>query len=294
MKAATRAIPKEPRIDATLARLLQETASRLRSAANGKLSAKSLHQLRISIRRAEAALSLCRRAVPRPPQRWLKRRLTKVRRVCNPSRDLDVLRDRLDKADVWPSGRLRRTLQRKRQDRRQRIVKIVRQMLRHDEFERESKLFVKQVRKLQRSSNMPWLIGQELFRELHRFVSRMPARRPADGDLHRLRITSKRLRYAAELVCELWPAVDLTEIIEMLHSLQDRLGAIRDLRVGANHLTMLCSQHSRPSVQPLVQKSLRNADRRQREFWRWWNQLPLERMLADATAELALLLRRRG
>src|SRR5262245_59267031 len=54
-----------------------------------------VHQLRVSTRRASAALKLYRDWLPRDRYRWLTRRLHKIRRAANVARDLDVLAHRL-------------------------------------------------------------------------------------------------------------------------------------------------------------------------------------------------------
>src|SRR5262245_57840761 len=53
---------------------------------------EKVHQLRVSTRRAIAALKLYRDWLPRRTRRWLKKRLNDSREAAGAARDLDVLR----------------------------------------------------------------------------------------------------------------------------------------------------------------------------------------------------------
>ena len=56
--------------------------------------AEHVHRLRVSTRRAMAALQLYRDFLPRKRARWMKKQLKKVRRAAGEARDLDVLGER--------------------------------------------------------------------------------------------------------------------------------------------------------------------------------------------------------
>ena len=58
-----------------------------------------IHRLRVSTRRAIAALKLYRDLLPRKPFRWLKKRLKKIRRAAGEARDLDVLAEWIQQHD---------------------------------------------------------------------------------------------------------------------------------------------------------------------------------------------------
>jgi hypothetical protein len=75
-----------------------------------------------------------------------------------------------------------------------------------------------------------------------------------------------------------------------LHELQDRLGPIHDQLVAARRLRKHFQKNSDRAVQTLVSTAEHQANRGQRDFWRWWQALPIERMLADTTAEILLLM----
>lgn len=242
-----------PRANASVAvdRILQKAASQLIDAANEELSEDSLHELRIACRRAEAALRLCQNAAGGRTWRWLKRRLKTLRRACNDARDDDVLYQWVQRQDTSSSKSLRRAIRTHRAEVQPRIVKLARRLSDQQRFERRSQKLVNQLRACERRGHVAQAFGQRLFDELYRFVKALPAQREEASALHRLRIIGKRLRYASELVSEIWPDVAFTELHEHLHSLQDRLGAIHDHIVGTRRLR---SRSLGRGVRPLVKK----------------------------------------
>lgn len=272
---------------AAVGRVLQNAASRLREAANGDLSPKSLHALRIACRRAEAALRLCQDAADSRACRWLKRRLQTLRRACNPARDDDVLWKWVQRHDTSSNKPLRRAIRAHREEVLPRIEQLAQRLSEDHRFERRSQKVVKQLRDGELQGQIAQAFGQRLFDEVYRFVKALPAQRDDATVLHRLRIIGKRLRYASELVTEIWPDVAFTEFNEHLHVLQDRLGAIHDHIVGTRRLRKRSPDRG---VRPLVQKAQGTAVRLQRNFWRWWQASPIERMLADTTAEVLTLM----
>lgn len=279
-----------PRAKASTAvgQVLQKAASRLLDAANGDLSKETLHELRIACRRAEAALRLCQDAADGRAWRWLKQRLTTLRRACNDARDDDVLGQWVQRHGTSSSKSLRQAIRTHRAEVEPRIAKLARRMSDKRRFERRSNKVVKQLRACELQGHVAQVFGQRLFADVSRFVKALPAQREDASALHRLRIVGKRLRYASELVTGIWPDVTLLELNEHLHSLQDRLGAMHDHVMGARRLR---NHWPDRASRPLVKKAQSTAVRLQRKFWRWWQATPIERMLADTTAEVLTLMR---
>ena len=281
-----------PRANASAAvvGVLQNAGSQLLKAANGDLSPKSLHALRIACRRAEAALGLCQDAADSRACRWLKRRLQTLRRACNPARDDDVLWKWVQRHDTSSNKPLRRAIRAHREEVLPRIEKLAQRLSEDHRFERRSQKAVKQLRACERQGQIAQAFGQRLFDEVYRFVKALPAKRDDASALHRVRIIGKRLRYATELVTEIWPDVTFAELNEHLHLLQDRLGAIHDQVVGEHRLRKRLPHRFARAARPLVRKAQSTAVRLQRNFWRWWQASPIERMLADTTAEVLTLM----
>lgn len=277
-------------VSTTVRSILKSAANRLREAAGGDLTAKSLHELRIACRRAEAVLRLCQDAAGSRASHWLKRRLKTLRGACNEARDDDVLCKWVQRQGRSSSKSLCQAICDHRAEFEPRIVRLARRLSKKHSFERRSQKVVKQLRACEVKGQIARTFGQRLFGEVHRFVRSLPANRDDAVALHRLRIIAKRLRYASELVTEIWPDVALAELNEHLHLLQDRLGAIHDQIVGAHRLRQLLPKRFARAARPLVRKAQGTATRLQRKFWRWWQAYPIERILADTTAEIVALM----
>jgi CHAD domain-containing protein len=267
--------------------VLSNVSRQLLDVAHGELSEKALHELRIACRRAEAALRLCQDAADGRAWRWLKRRLKLLRRTCNAARDDDVLEQWIQQHKTSSSKSLRQAIRAHRAQLQPQIVELAQRLSDQHRFERRSKKVIKQLRACELRGQIARAFGRRLFDELSRFVKALPAQHDDASALHRLRIVGKRLRYASELVAEIWPDITFTELIEHLHLLQDRLGIINDQLVGARRLRKRTPDRAARS---LTQKAQETAIRLQRKFWRWWQALPIERMLADTTAEVLTLM----
>lgn len=241
-----------PRVTASAAvrGILKKAASRLREAAGGDLSPKALHELRIACRRAEAALRLCEDAADGRASRWLMRRLKSLRSACNDARDDDVLCKWVQLQGRSSSKSLCEALRDHRAEVQPRIVELARWLNEKHRFERRSQKVVKQLQACELKELMARAFGQRLFDEVYRFVKSLPANRDDLSVLHRLRIIGKRLRYASELVTEIWPDVALAELNEHLHLLQDRLGSIHDQVVGARRLSEVLPKRLAHTARP--------------------------------------------
>lgn len=273
-----------------IAQALQTASKRLSNTKEGELSAESLHALRIACRRAEAALRLCKDAADSPAWRWLTRNLKTLRRTCNQARDDDVLTNWLQRHSTPASKSLRRAIATHRQDVEPQIRKIANRLCEHRRFQRRAAKLIEQLKASEVSGDIATKFGRKLFDDVHRFVKSLPIRTDDISAWHRLRIVGKRLRYASELVTEIWPEVELTELKEHLHSLQDRLGKIHDQFVGERRLRRYSTTCSAPVVETLAKKARSSAARQRRTFGTWWRTCPLERMLADTTAEVLTLM----
>ncbi len=284
-----------PRVPASAAvrSILQHAAKRLHAAADGKLSTKSLHELRIACRRAESALRLCQDAADGRALRWLKQRLMTFRGACNEARDDDVLCKWVQRSGTSASPSLCQAIRDHREEVQPRITELARWLSDKHRFRRRSQKVVKQLQACQLQSPIAQVFGQRLFDEVSCFVKSLPANREEISALHRLRIVGKRLRYASELVTSIWPDVALTELNEHLHLLQDRLGSIHDKVVGARRLCKRLPNRLTRAAQPLARKAQETATRLHRKFWRWWQAYPIERMLADTTTEVVALISKR-
>ena len=169
------------------------------------------------------------------------------------------------------------------------IVKMATRLTDGRHFDQHAAKVIRHLRDFERSGRASFVFGRRLFDEVHCFVKALPTDRDDLASLHQLRIVGKHLRYASEIVSEVWPDIQLAELREHLQTLQERLGAIHDQQVGRQLLKTFSSKQSDRS---LLRKMSDASDRDLRRFWRWWRSCPLERMLADTTAEVLTLMRR--
>ncbi len=288
----SRTLPRA-KASAAVSEVLQTAATRLCEAVHSDLSEEALHELRIACRRAEAALRLCQDVADGRAWRWLMCQLKTFRSACNKARDDDVLSQWIKRHGASSSKSLRRSIRDHRAEVQPWIVKLARRLSEQQRFERRSRKVVKRLRDGELKGQIAQAFGQRLFDEVSRFVKAIPSRRDDASGLHRLRIIGKRLRYSSELVTEIWPDIALVELNEHLHSLQDQLGAMHDQIVGIRRLQNHSPLHSARAARPLVRKAQATVVRLQRKFWRWWQAVPIERMLADTTAEVVTLMRKK-
>src|SRR5262245_14799323 len=83
-----------------IAKALQDAAKQQQEVCDGEVSSRSLHDLRVSCRRAEAALRLASGFGKNGECKKLIKRLQEIRDACNDARDDDVLRHWLRDADT--------------------------------------------------------------------------------------------------------------------------------------------------------------------------------------------------
>ncbi len=265
----------------------RELEQALRKVDCGRCTPDELHELRIACRKTEAVLRLTRDAAKSRAWRWLRRNIRLLRRSCNSLRDDDVLCKWLVDNDQQ-SENVRRRLVRARRAKLSVFKKQVRQRLRKRRLERRLRQVYMRTRTQRNESNANMLLGQRLFRELAHLVQAFPNQASDAQGLHRLRIAGKRMRYAVEAATEIVPTIELGELVEFLRSMQKQLGAIQDQIVREKRLAEL-------SPRLAGSHSLTDAVASQRDsiaiFSRWIHEQPLERILADATAEIISLMR---
>ncbi|MBI1902820.1 MAG: CHAD domain-containing protein [Planctomycetia bacterium] len=193
--------------------------------------AEPVHQLRVSTRRAAAAIKACRELLPRRKSRRLKRLLGKVRRAANEARDLDVLLARYREASTPKLREVGASLdevQGRRAQAQKALGKAARRFRRRRFADRAEKLLAR-VRWRDADSPEPTLAAaarSELARLAGKFLDAARGGSSPEG-LHALRIRGKALRYAVEVFAGALP--DLRETIyPALVEMQDLLGAAND------------------------------------------------------------------
>jgi triphosphatase len=221
---------------------------------------EEVHDMRVATRRLRAALALFAGALPARSGR-LRGELGWLAGALGAVRDLDVA---LERARVWSGeaaeddrgavDELGRLLSRRRTDARAALLGA----LESDRYERlvassAEMLRAGPSRRSPAATAPAEAVMPEVLRRRQRAVvkaARRARRSGAAGDLHRLRIRAKRLRYALEFVSELYPKRTATYVRHLVQ-LQDALGAAQDARVAAEHLHTLVVEEG-PALSPLT------------------------------------------
>ena len=221
-----------------LALRLADVAELLPRATRFDSDVDSVHQLRVSCRRAAAGWRAFRPLIGRRGKkldRWLKR----LRRAAGPARDADVLcarlRRELDPAECCAQQVVAR-LGQTRRDAQRRLVAVGKRASKGG-LQEAAKTCLKALRK-NKSGPAKRPFAEFARTALIGAADDMLAIDSHDAtfeELHELRIAAKRLRYSIELF---YSAVDprlRSESYPIVEELQDRLGALND-RVAAQAL----------------------------------------------------------
>jgi CHAD domain-containing protein len=215
---------------ATIATHLATMVRELQGARGGKV--ESVHQLRVSMRRLRAALTLFASDLPKRTADVLERELQDLGRTVGSVRDLDVLAAALAKRGRKIDSRLEpavATVLRHVREQRTAAHAVLATTL---ETPRTRRLIARlaTIAKRGGGGEPAWKVAADLVRPLLRDVRRGGRGVGASSSaraLHRLRIDAKRLRYALEALDGL--GGDATRALAArLAELQDLLGDQRD------------------------------------------------------------------
>lgn len=221
-----------------LRRQLDELLRQMERFRQGHVSRGALHDLRIGCRRCEAMLRLCEAATHSPAARWLRHEVRALRRSTSAGRDDDVLKSWLER-----QGAISRDARRMLKRRRKRHVKTI--VAKIDRLLKKPRLFSK----LRRATSdvRCWSdpvkafrgLGRGLLSEWMHFIASIPTQFGNPDDLHAMRIAGKRLRYALENVVDIRTTPDFGDLLDLLQTMQKRLGKIQDAATREHQLKSL-------------------------------------------------------
>jgi CHAD domain-containing protein len=201
-----------------------------------------VHRLRVSTRRARAALELYREFLPRKRARWVRRQLKKVRRAAGEARDLDVLAGRLESERGDGAVAVLEFVARERRAVQPSIVRSAERFRRKDKYIRTTARLLEGIDCDERDPSSadpvcfrPWAV-QQLSSQAEQFLTSMPDEHANLAALHQFRISAKSLRYSIELL-----APGLSPEVRAVHyptieELQERLGRINDHVIARERL----------------------------------------------------------
>jgi CHAD domain-containing protein len=297
MTPARRAKPARRRTSTastTIALALQEVAKRQREICQGSVSSKSLHVLRVTCRRAEAALRLAMGFAKHRDCKKLIKRLQTIRDACNAARDDDVLRHWLRSSETSEGKKLAHSLKKRRDEALSPVIKAIGNTRGSKEFSKAAGNLMQAIRRAERKEPVQPALGRYLLDELQRFVSRLDIRPEDESTVHQLRISGKRLRYSCEFAVEILADSRWTPLIKYLEGLQDRAGAIHDQAVGIESLGREKNTMDARQYRSLEKKVARSTQQLDRAFWKWWQSHNVTPLVTDALARIVELVQYRA
>lgn len=223
---------------------------------------EELHDLRVAVRRTRSALSEFRSLFPPAPLEHFRGEFRWLGEVAGPVRDLDVYLEKLPGYQALlpddATGALapfRRFLQHHRQLERRRLVRRL-------DSPRLKRLLAQWRVFLETGGPAPWpekamqpvreVARKRIWKLYRRFFSQGKAITAASSDreLHRLRISGKKLRYLVEFFRECYPPEEVEVLVKAMKEIQDVLGDYQDCTVQQARLAELDRQMAAEGALP--------------------------------------------
>lgn len=221
------------------------------------LDSEFLHDFRVAVRRTRSILRLSKGVLPSAARAHFKSEFKWLGSITGQVRDLDVylLKMPTYRADLPESMRsdldpLREYLRRHHRGERRRLVTRLKSK-RYGELLRSWEAFLDSdafddpscpdaARPIvEVASERIWKAYRRVYKRGRRIVPETPAKA-----LHELRIDCKMLRYLLEFFRSLYPAKEVTKLVNALRQLQDNLGDFNDLQVQQESLRRFAAEMS--------------------------------------------------
>ena len=192
-----------------------------------------VHKLRVSSRRASAALYIFRDYLSPRRYRWMKRRLKAIRQAAADARDDDVLAARLAPAvEQDATGMLAEMLSQVQAHRLQAQAAIVKahRRARRKRFDRRVAALVGHIAWRGQGAEPTYacLAKRSMREAVANFLEAAVADLSATGALHQLRIRGKRLRYTMEIFAGVFAPEFRESLYPQVEELQQLLGQVND------------------------------------------------------------------
>lgn len=192
-----------------------------------------VHQLRVSVRRALAAIGFFQDLIPKRYEVWFRKKLKSILHATRLARDLDVL----IAEGMSKSGRLQqkplKKLRSQRKHAQTEITEICEKMDDKSTFQKHRKRLAGKLASdfSKVATERPCVVRAYCLSRLRAFSNPFAEVSCGDfeaADLHRLRIQIKQLRYAAEIVEQMTDRLNLVELLTALTEMQEHLGFLQD------------------------------------------------------------------
>lgn len=225
--------------------------------------AEHVHQVRVSGRRAMAAIRLFSDVIPSTHEKWFRKKLKSILDAARPARDLDVLiHDQLPNCGR-AAGKLERVWRKQREKSQKDIVGIYRKMERKDRLRKHIDSLVSD---LEQSSVAGILENQQprddwaksrILDMSRQFFAAIPGK-ASDHSLHQLRILCKRIRYMIVFLQPVLNSHEIGAVATCLAELQKQLGSLQDHVAARDHFQRSLKHLRRPRHRKTVLRMIDN------------------------------------
>ena len=242
---------------------------------------EGVHQLRISLRRTLACLDLFSEQFSVAKEtRWLQKTLKELLKSAGKARDLDVLLAREMPEQGKAQAQLRKVWKRKRKDCQEPLRQSFETLVREEKLQTKTRALLKSMSAKKReafSEAAPdpasW-IAQQLHDRVDLLLKKLPEGSQLKG-MHSFRISSKQLRYVAELLQEFHADKTTKHLLRSLADVQKKFGRLQDEAVAAKSVERLSSKLSRKqgkSLQNMSASARVTAESKAVELNAWLNE----------------------
>lgn len=225
-----------------------------------KYSEKSIHDLRVSLRRINSILTILDEVFEFPRARKLKKRLSKLLKSFSELRDLQV--QILSVSALLPHFSKLEKFQNHLLIRERKMIRNISKVLRKSKIEIELKglkSFCTTLEKLPGDLSEQKRLKAQLFNHVEsRFAKVLVLNQLVDPTkietIHRVRLGFKKFRYSVEALSTLFPTAKTK--VEEMHDFQNIMGDIHDLDVLQMMLNTFLEENSRQSkfMGPVLEK----------------------------------------
>lgn len=266
-----------------------------------------VHQLRVGTRRAVAALNLFQACLPSQTFSTARKRLRQIRNFAGAARDWDVFSERiLEGTDTTTGAHLLRGYILAQRAAAQRLLN------REGQFAIDQFLvFVAQVvsdlsdpAEPRAQTSLISLARPILAQLITDLESAISADLKDEEQLHRVRITGKKLRYAMEIFGDCFTSEFRTDLYPMIEEMQEILGRFNDCRVAIGFLDELrayageflpvAERIYRPLLVSRLRQQRRLMQKERKSFSRWLETWRTVNAVAKLHRVICLSLRNNG
>lgn len=246
-------------------------------AAEKPADVENVHQLRVSTRRAAAAMDIFDDWLPKRRAAQLRKRLKQIRNAAGQARDLDVLDERIGKlTGELPATctEIIRGFLRERREEAQLPIRRAYEKLVRKRFVHKSARLTQRVHGISHGEQFG-RIAETQMAELAAAFLHAGNQELADAHaLHAFRIEGKRIRYAMEIFVGAFPEEFRQELYPLVASLQEKLGDINDHVTAEAYLAEWRQAYAGQTVvdalDALGRFEVGRLEVVRREFLAWW------------------------